>query len=371
MSVKKYGDTGRWRALVFSGGRQVASKVFDRKADAIAWETGQNRALVTGDFIDQGKARTPLAKVIADFETARHGTISQKTYDEDCRNVRLRVSPELKRLPVGAIRTHHIEGVLGAMAKRGLAVSTMSRTRDTLYALFAYAQRHGYVPKNPAADAMVPKGQGKQVSEVRPFSAKELSELVAAIRGDGQELFADVTEFLAATGLRWGEMRSLRVKDVMELPMPAVQVARSQSDYYEEKSTKSGRERRVPLRARAVEIAEKYTAGKKQNDLLFPAARGSLINAVYFTRATKWKARSSHTRHQLRHTFACDLLTNGIEVRLVSQWLGHADTSITLKVYAAWVGLESEIAAMEKLRELDEKKQAGAVVTPIKLAREA
>ena len=38
--------------------------------------------------------------------------------------------------------------------------------------------------------------------------------------------------------------------------------------------------------------------------------------------------------HDLRHTAACLLLGEGVPIPVVSQLLGHADSSITLRVYA-------------------------------------
>ena len=39
------------------------------------------------------------------------------------------------------------------------------------------------------------------------------------------------------------------------------------------------------------------------------------------------------TPYQLRHHFATHTLSNGIDVKAVSEMLGHADVGITLKIY--------------------------------------
>jgi hypothetical protein len=46
--------------------------------------------------------------------------------------------------------------------------------------------------------------------------------------------------------------------------------------------------------------------------------------------------------HQMRHTFASELLQDGAPITYVSRQLGHKDASITLRVYAHWLPDASE-----------------------------
>jgi len=62
------------------------------------------------------------------------------------------------------------------------------------------------------------------------------------------------------------------------------------------------------------------------------------------------KAKTRYTKfHNLRHTFASQLLSNGANILYVSQQLGHADASITLKVYAKWIPTTGQRQAMNTL----------------------
>ena len=49
--------------------------------------------------------------------------------------------------------------------------------------------------------------------------------------------------------------------------------------------------------------------------------------------------------HGLRHFVASELLTAGVDLRTVSNRLGHARTSTTLDVYWVWVPAQDEAAA--------------------------
>jgi hypothetical protein len=64
MSVqRKAGADGkvRYRARVKANGREVASRMFDRRSDALAWEQDQRRRLRTGEWLDPRRGQVPLA----------------------------------------------------------------------------------------------------------------------------------------------------------------------------------------------------------------------------------------------------------------------------------------------------------------------
>ena len=59
-----------------------------------------------------------------------------------------------------------------------------------------------------------------------------------------------------------------------------------------------------------------------------------------------WRAmRVDATRfHDLRHTFASVLLSSGVSIAAVSDWLGHASASTTLNVYGHLMPIDSDRA---------------------------
>jgi integrase len=53
--------------------------------------------------------------------------------------------------------------------------------------------------------------------------------------------------------------------------------------------------------------------------------------------------------HQMRHTFASLLLSDGVPILYVSRQLGHRDPSITLHAYAHWMPAASDVRAVDLL----------------------
>lgn len=132
------------------------------------------------------------------------------------------------------------------------------------------------------------------------------------------------------TGLRWGEICALRVRDVQLVPRPSFRVSRSASDGAEVRTTKSGRARSVPLSGEVLEIVQPRLAGDP-DAYLFPSPKGARLHGTNWRRAVGWvKHRQGRRVHDLRHTAATMWLSAGIDPKTVQAWLGHASATLTL-----------------------------------------
>jgi hypothetical protein len=75
MGVQRYvlpSGAVRYRARVKWHGRYVATRVFERKADAVAWDQDQRRRLRLGEWIDPRRGQVPLSVVAADGPRTLH-----------------------------------------------------------------------------------------------------------------------------------------------------------------------------------------------------------------------------------------------------------------------------------------------------------
>jgi integrase len=162
-------------------------------------------------------------------------------------------------------------------------------------------------------------------------------------------VLADVTLVAGWTGLRWGELRVLRVGDVQLLPSPSFWVARSQTEGGKVKVTKGRSARRVPLTDLVVEAVRRMSEGKAIEDLLATDAQGGQLSRSAFLRASDWETVAMGRRlHDLRHTAACLWLTRGVDLSTVSAWLGHASITTTDR-YLHYLGTAADTAGLERL----------------------
>ncbi len=168
--------------------------------------------------------------------------------------------------------------------------------------------------------------------------------------------YADITLVLALTGLRLGELRGLRVRDVVSVPYPAIVVQRSvpQSGRtgapIERSTTKSGRSRLVPLSDLVRPVVAEWARGRGPEDLRFPAPGGGYLTAQNWRRAVHWSTTSLGRRpHDLRHTAASLWIAAGVDIKTVSSWLGHSTAKLTLDTYGHLMGTDADRAAMARV----------------------
>ena len=103
---------------------------------------------------------------------------------------------------------------------------------------------------------------------------------------------------------------------------------------------KGGKTRTVYLSDTSVKHLKDYIS-EFYNEYLFPANRSDAnqqyrdrrVFEVCLTRLCERAGIERITPHQLRHYFATHTLSNGADVKAVSEMLGHADVGITLKIY--------------------------------------
>ncbi|MCU1556017.1 MAG: hypothetical protein JWN09_12 [Microbacteriaceae bacterium] len=347
------GET-RYLARVKHRERLVASKSFSRKADAVLWEREQYRRIAFGDFIPPARAVTPFATVAAQFLESRRDQISPHSW-RTYRDNLVSVPDWFSARPLSTIGASEILAYLTEQLTTK-AHSTVRRAKGTLAAVFAYAIRERMLTHNPMRDVRMPPGVTRRSEGIETFTAQEL----AGALEQQQQLhpgLATVTEFLSLTGLRWSELRALRVSDLQYGPLSAIRISRAHSEGYEERGTKTGRIRLVPLTHRAGEIAAARAIGRNSEDYLLTSATGQQLRSDPFRRAVGWSTTTPRGRtiHDLRHYAASAWLRAGIPINQVASWLGHASPSYTLETYAHVLGEAQDIAAVRRLNGIEER----------------
>ena len=212
----------------------------------------------------------------------------------------------------------------------GLSASAMARKISAIRSFFAFLAGQGILKANPAASIAAPRRE-MRLPEFLPVD--EMMDLLRSLPSGGEKQARDaaILELLYSSGLRVGELVSLRWED-LSLEEGTVRV------------TGKGRKVRiVPVGKKAADALKGYLAargsrgslpGSPPAGVLFRNMRGGPLTARSVARilaASLQRAGVGRhlSPHGIRHTFATHLLESGADLRAIQEMLGHASLSTT------------------------------------------
>ena len=343
MSIRRL-ESGKWFAVLKSGRAYVAGKTFATRREAQAWLTRERAALAGG--IDPRAGRPLVRMLLPVWLDERRHAVSAKTYKSDAALPRL-MPTSLTALQVGAVTDREVSRALIALVRCGLAESSVKRFRDSLSAFFAWTVRERMIATNPVTPTRVPKASAPRV-EMYPYSEAELEAFYRRAAARNQRL-ADLILIDGWTGLRWSELRAIRVRNFIEVPLPMLVVDRAEPEGVEVKTTKSDKSRRVPVADRVLPLVRACAEGRGPDEPLFVTESGHRLHATAFKRTLNWANTSEGRRiHDLRHTAACLWLARGVDVVTVQAWMGHASVATT-NLYLHHLGTSADRAGLDRL----------------------
>jgi integrase len=310
----------------------------------------------------QGSYVSPAPLTLRQFEhrwlPAVVATIRPATHYSYARNMRLHVYPvlgdvPLQRLEPSALNALYAELLLNGrkdQAKGGpLSAKSVRYVHDVLNRALQDAVRWQLVTRNVARLANPPKPKVADRKEQVTWAQHELADFLESSRSHRLHAAFFV---LATTGARRGEVLGLRWADV-DLAGGRLYVRRSlvcvthEPVYSDTKTTRSRRAIAIDpetvatlRRHRAAQAAERLAAGPEyeDRDLVFSDKHGRELHPERFSRSFQEQVADLGLPrirlHDLRHTWATLALQTGIHPRIVSERLGHANTTITLDIYS-------------------------------------
>lgn len=268
------------------------------------------------------------------------------------RYARLHIAPTIGRIKVRKLTAWDLDQVYRGMLAEGRGNSTVRQAHAILSGALGQAVKWAWAPTNVAKSASPPKVRAKKIAVPTQEEIRRLLDLAE----QRDPTLAGAILLAAITGCRRGEICALRWPDV-DLEAGVLHVARSLADLpgrVVEKDTKSHAERTIALGAVGVAALGAHRTAVEERarigqTALAPGAfvfSGSLDGTTpirpdrltgFFTRLRDDLELPHLHLHGLRHWVATDLARRGdISVRTIAGRLGHADASVTLRVYSAF-----------------------------------
>lgn len=275
------------------------------------------RSYLDGHLLDEVAPDADTLQELVDAFTARPGLspASVRSYKQALSVLVQYIGADR---PVSVIGKTAIEKWLAGMTCKPVSKASYLRSAS---ALFKWAKKQELVKTDPTDGVRVQQARGGH--KLRPWLQHREWDAFLAQCGKSLAIRA---EFVLHTGLRLSELLSARWDWVHEtrqgktLTVPA---------------SKSARARAIPLDLRALELLEDAKARWGSSGLIFtkdPLSQPGNLRRDVHDACVRAKVTVTDF-HGLRRSCGARWIEVGIEMFVVSRWLGHADVSTTARHY--------------------------------------
>ncbi|MEU6492650.1 site-specific integrase [Streptomyces sp. NPDC046984] len=365
VKTDRHGSGMRYRARYIGPDGTEKSKSFrdGQKRLADQWLKDIEADMSSGQYVDPRAAKTTFQQYTEKWLTTLGA--DPNTIESMNSQLRLHAFPYIGSRPLGSFKPEHIRewvAQLEASVPGSYGRIIYANVRSALSA----AVDDGYLSRNPVSARSV-RPPALDPKRVVPWS----SGRVFAVRAAMPERYRAMVDLGAGCGMRQGEILGIAM-DAVDFDADTLHVVQ-QLKLSRSKPVfalpKGGKTRDVPLpgpvadalRAHVkqfppVEITLPWKAPdgpKVTKRLIFMAPGGNhvwrtslneeawkpaLVAAGVIpepeTKEDGYAAAREHGMHALRHFYASALLDGGESIKAVSEYLGHSNAALTLRIYA-------------------------------------
>ncbi|MGA2678642.1 MAG: tyrosine-type recombinase/integrase [Sedimentisphaerales bacterium] len=264
--------------------------------------------------------------------------------------VRLHLGPAWKGKNLDEIKRADVKQLLLQKQQQGLSSKTVENIKALISGIFTHAYEEELLQTNPALKLgrFIKKRDSRE--QLNPLNKEQVSRFLAVAHKEFKEHYP-LLLCAFRTGMRLGELLGLAWEDI-NFDSNRIAVRRSFSHGYfsSPKSSKSrfidmSNQLRQTLLEHRIKRFQKfkgnlpeYDLGKDKIHLVFPNKEGKPLDGDDFRHRVFYqifeKANLPKFRfHDIRHTFASILLSQGEPLNYVKEQMGHASIQTTVDVY--------------------------------------
>ena len=221
-----------------------------------------------------------------------------------------------------------ISDYLAARKTGGLAASSIKLIVVALKIFFRFLSGKNALERDPTETLSLPRIERYLPETLNELQIEQLIESIDTKPALGLRDRAMI-ELLYASGLRISELATARLEN-LNLEERILRV-----------TGKGNKMRLVPVGRKAADALAAFLSTERPKMVkprsgseIFISSRGTRLTTVRIWQIVKKRAKESGLEanvypHLLRHSFATHLLSNGADLRIIQEMLGHADISTT------------------------------------------
>lgn len=236
-----------------------------------------------------------------------------------------------------------LQNVFNDLGKKYKA-ETNWNTRSALDALYRYAVRLDYVQFNPVS--LIEVSGAASDDSMKPIEKEDFDQLYARFASDDRltyKAFAVAMAIGYYTGMRKAEVFGL-CRENVDFKNNCIHVC-TQLDYVSRKEneykirnilkTKVSKAT-IPMPKQLRKIIKDWYKIAPESHTVICNKKGAPLSPIHHCHVAKEWAEEmgfQFTFHMLRHSYASNLIMNGVNIKVAQKLLRHKDASTTLKVY--------------------------------------
>ncbi len=305
------------------------------------------------------------------LENVKVNELKPSSYDRKETTLSKQVYPLIGMLQLSQLSIDDVQGMINQLKKDELSYSSIKKAYEAINECCKYAIIRGDLQKNPCLGVSLPKNLKHQDGDVKFYTEKQIELLLKQStttynNGKNKYRLGYGIQLLLYTGLRIGEALALTWEDVdfenktIRINKNLKQVKNrdnnSQIKYrivIQDSTKTSSGSRIVPLNNKAIKALNCIKEITGQCKYIFSTETGQNVSARTIDRMfRKIQENCEFTDiygvHALRHTFASLLFKKGVDVKTVSEILGHKEVSVTYNTYIHLIQ-EQKVSAMNLL----------------------
>ena len=310
--------------------------------------------------------------------------LKERSYDRLEQTITKDVIPYLGQIQLAALTTDHVQQMISSLVDEGKSYSTIKKAYDAVNASFKWGltTQPPKVKYNPASAVRLPNTKSFGASEIR-FYTEEEAALIAQTalqkypNGTPWYPLGEIVVILLNTGLRLAEVNALQWERDVDLENRLLYVHKtivtvknrekdSEKRYITKEQdsakTDAGQDRVIPMNDDCLNAFLSLKEKTGNTPYVFATKDGNRKTARDIDKIVRRVEKRAglpeekiYGSHALRLTFATLLLMNGVDIKTVSELLGHSDITVTYNTYIHVIK-EQKAKAVASLPNLTSKK---------------